>query len=237
MPRIRTIRPEFFLDTELSELPVAARLFFIGLWTQADREGRLEDNPKRLKAQIFPWDNVDSEKLLATLSPRFVTRYEAEGRRYVQVNTFTKHQRPHPREAASEIPAPTAKQVSREKVVPCREKDLTSKLDKGNGVMDTLDTGSRFRPPVFTEVQAYCQEKAIGIDPQRFIDHYEANGWRVGPNRMKDWRAAVRTWEGRRRDEAKTGAQPALTADAARANTAALLKLRREQDATAGVKQ
>jgi len=44
-------------------------------------------------------------------------------------------------------------------------------------------------------VTAYCQERGKGIDPQAFIDHYIANGWKVGRNSMKDWRAAVRTWE------------------------------------------
>ncbi len=62
MARIRTIKPQFFLNEELAELPAMVRLLFIGLWTQADREGRLLDRPKRLKAEIFPYDNFDVEK-------------------------------------------------------------------------------------------------------------------------------------------------------------------------------
>lgn len=54
---------------------------------------------------------------------------------------------------------------------------------------------SRFTPPTLPEVQAYCSERNNGIDAQRFIDYYTANGWRVGKNPMKDWKAAVRTWE------------------------------------------
>jgi hypothetical protein len=45
------------------------------------------------------------------------------------------------------------------------------------------------------EVRAYCQERKNDVDPERFIDYYTANGWHVGKNKMKDWRAAVRTWE------------------------------------------
>ena len=52
----------------------------------------------------------------------------------------------------------------------------------------------RFIPPTMEDVQAYIAEKGYRIDPQRFIDHYEANGWRVGRNPMKSWQAAVRTW-------------------------------------------
>jgi len=49
--------------------------------------------------------------------------------------------------------------------------------------------------PTLEEVTAYSSERQNQIDPQRFIDHYEANGWKVGRNAMKDWRASVRTWE------------------------------------------
>lgn len=45
------------------------------------------------------------------------------------------------------------------------------------------------------EVAAYCRERNNGIDAQRFLDYYQANGWMVGKAKMKDWRAAVRNWE------------------------------------------
>ena len=54
---------------------------------------------------------------------------------------------------------------------------------------------TRFTPPSIEEVRAYCHERGNGVDAERFIDYYNANGWRVGKNAMKDWRAAVRTWE------------------------------------------
>lgn len=53
----------------------------------------------------------------------------------------------------------------------------------------------RFIKPTLEEVKAYCQERGNNIDPERFIDYYESNGWMVGKNKMKDWKAAVRTWE------------------------------------------
>ena len=55
-----------------------------------------------------------------------------------------------------------------------------------------------FIKPTLDEVQTYCRERGKGIDPEAWIAYYEANGWRVGRNPMKDWRAAVRTWERRR---------------------------------------
>ena len=53
----------------------------------------------------------------------------------------------------------------------------------------------RFEKPSLADVQAYCAERGNTVDAQKFVDYYEANGWRVGKNPMKDWRAAVRTWE------------------------------------------
>ena len=52
-----------------------------------------------------------------------------------------------------------------------------------------------FTPPSLDEVKAYCEERGNNVDPQHFIDHYSARGWMLGKNKMKDWKAAVRTWE------------------------------------------
>lgn len=52
-----------------------------------------------------------------------------------------------------------------------------------------------FRKPTADEVAEYCKARGNNIDPQGFVDHYESNGWLVGRNPMKDWKAAVRTWE------------------------------------------
>ena len=60
---------------------------------------------------------------------------------------------------------------------------------------------TRFTPPTLEEVTAYCQERSNNVDPQRFIDFYESKGWMVGKNKMKDWKACVRTWEQRDKKE------------------------------------
>ena len=53
----------------------------------------------------------------------------------------------------------------------------------------------RFTPPTLEEVKAYCIERKNNVDPERWMNHYTSNGWMVGKNKMKDWKAAVRTWE------------------------------------------
>ena len=60
---------------------------------------------------------------------------------------------------------------------------------------DNSKSQKRFTKPTLEEVQAYCQERNKGVDAQKWYDYYSANGWKVGKNPMKDWKAAIRTWE------------------------------------------
>lgn len=113
MARSRNIKPGFFMNEKLVELPFEARLMFIGLWTLADREGRLEDRPLRIKMSLFPADNVNADELLDMLHDSgFIQRYEVEDRAYIEVTAFKKHQNPHVKEAASVIPAPDGHDAS-----------------------------------------------------------------------------------------------------------------------------
>ena len=62
----------------------------------------------------------------------------------------------------------------------------------------------RFKPPFVEEVYEYCKERNNGIDAQAFVDFYESKNWMVGKNKMKDWKACVRTWERRQKPSVKT---------------------------------
>ena len=87
-----------------------------------------------------------------------------------------------------------------------KDKDKTKDKTKDNslppnGVSDTR--AKRFTPPTLDDVSAYIRERGSNVDAQRFLDFYTAKGWMVGKNRMKDWKAAVRTWEKRDSDQNK----------------------------------
>jgi len=105
-PKTRWIKPQFFMSEQVASVSPAARLCFIGLWSLADREGRLEDKPAQIKVHLFPYDaklNVDT--LLTELhQSELITRYEAEGVQVIEVCTFTEHQSVHPNEAQSKLP-------------------------------------------------------------------------------------------------------------------------------------
>ena len=107
MARARIIKPAFFHNDALADLDALTRLLFAGLWCIADREGRLEFRPKKIKADVLPYDNCDPEKMLIDLhNAGFILIYEVDKVIYIQIVNFNKHQKPHNKEVSSSIPAP-----------------------------------------------------------------------------------------------------------------------------------
>lgn len=107
MARARNIKPGFYKNEDLAECSVWARFIYPGLWMLADREGRLEDRPKRIKGELLPYDSQEAEPLLKELAARgFILRYEVNGQKLIQVAAFKTHQSPHYTENASTFPAP-----------------------------------------------------------------------------------------------------------------------------------
>lgn len=117
MARARNIKPGIFDNEELAALSPITRLLFIYLWMLADKSGRLEDRPARIQKQALGYDkNIDADELLTSLHDSgFILRYEAQGMRLIQIVNFQKHQTPHVREQASQLPGP---EVSTAKAVP-----------------------------------------------------------------------------------------------------------------------
>jgi hypothetical protein len=107
MARSRNVKPSIMENEDLAELPPVARLLFIYLWMLADREGRLEDRPKRIAGRALPYDrDVDVDDLLNQLAcAAFIVRYKVGELAVIQISNFSKHQSPHVRETASELPS------------------------------------------------------------------------------------------------------------------------------------
>ncbi len=117
--RARNIKPGFFQNDELSDLIPLARILFAGLWCFADREGRFEWKPKKIKALILPYDKCNVMSLLDALAQKnFILRYEIDGNDYGWIPTFLEHQNPHPHEKKSRIPECS------ENVIKCHDMSL-----------------------------------------------------------------------------------------------------------------
>lgn len=135
MARARNIKPGFFTNDQLAEIEPLGRLLFAGLWTIADREGRLEDRPRKIKAEVLPYDDCNADALLNDLAERrFITRYTAGDTGFIQVQNFGKHQNPHIKESASSIPAPCEYGAS---TVQVPEEHGSSPADSLNPITDS----------------------------------------------------------------------------------------------------
>lgn len=176
MPRARNIKPGFFANEDLAEIEPTGRLLFIGLWMLADRDGRLEDRPKRIKGEIFPYDNCDVDSLLNALQNYgFILRYEIDGARYIQITNFVKHQNPHPKETSKGFPAPeNCKQAkSREiklqasdKQATSREKVLSSRENQHTCRAESLNPDS-LNPELYDSKESYMQSQEDGKQSSR----------------------------------------------------------------------
>ena len=91
---------------------------------------------------------------------------------------------------ASKTEANASNEQAKPKQVKEQETDKEQLLKES-----TKEKRTVFKAPTVEAVAAYCRERKNNVDPQRFVSHYEAVGWKIGKNPMKDWKAAVRTWE------------------------------------------
>jgi hypothetical protein len=105
MPRIRTIKPDFFTSEDIGALTVNSRLLYVALWCQADREGKMKFQRTRLMTQTMPFEQDNFDNCLNELiSAGHVIWYTAEEVNYLFLPKFLNHQRPHKTEAKSIIP-------------------------------------------------------------------------------------------------------------------------------------
>ena len=143
--RARNIKPSLFRNELLAVADPLYTIVFQGLWCMADREGRLEDRPAKIHFDVNPGRPIEgTERSLAWLAESgFIERYEAAGRKFIQVVNFGKHQNPHCKEPASTIPAPCKHGAS---TVPARLIPDSGFSDSGYLIPDSLrsDSGSTF---------------------------------------------------------------------------------------------
>lgn len=200
--RARNIKPGFFKNEMLAEITPLGRILFAGLWCMADRAGRLEDRPKRIKAEVLPYDDCDVELLLNNLvALKFLLRYSADNIKYIQIVNFKKHQSPHMREPESTIPAPEQHSAS---TIPAPEQHTPSPSDSlipdssilipdsstlSRAHLETPETLHPDEPPK-PPPQAAEREKFNGNGFEIFWVAYPRKA--AKPSALKAWKSAER---------------------------------------------
>jgi hypothetical protein len=105
MARIRTIKPEFFTSEDIVGLSPLARLLYIAIWCESDKEGRLNWKPLTFKLRYFPADNCDINALCEEIVSIGLVKLYGEG--FAVIPSFKVHQHINPRESESQLPEPT----------------------------------------------------------------------------------------------------------------------------------
>jgi hypothetical protein len=209
--RARNIKPGFFKNEDLAECSFPARLLFAGLWTLADREGRLEDRPKRIKAELFAFDSIEVEPLMKELAKQgFILRYTVGAQALIQIIAFAKHQNPHHREPESELPPPQSPGLQvvaitqKPEALPALHEDeapgqaeemqATDDMARGSSRADSgfSDSGNLIpdtRPPDGTAAGTVTLALLVaeGIDPQHARDWLKARKTKHLPLTQTAW--------------------------------------------------
>jgi len=192
MARARNIKPGTFKNELLGEADPMLTLLFISLWTLADKRGRLEDRPLRIKAETFPYrENININGYLTELERLgFICRYVVNGCAYLQVLNFEKHQTPHKTEKESVIPPPPS--IDQEIPIktdschltvkePLNDDKETEALPPDSLIPDSSNTDSRFiDSPAEPEPQAASKKQKLNY-----------SCWPEIPNDniLEDWKA------------------------------------------------
>lgn len=158
MARARNIKPGFFKNEILGVADPLYSLLFEGLWVLADRSGRLEDRPLRIKGEVFPYrDGLNVDAMLNWLeSNGFIRRYTAKGKKCILVLEFVKHQNPHKNETESELPAPSDECTKPEEIGTTTEIIGSTRADSLSSdslipdtpILNSVPIGTGGKPPI-----------------------------------------------------------------------------------------
>lgn len=185
---------------------------WVYLITYVDDFGRGSADPELLKSLVFPRRKGITEsqiqKALAEMANTGIVHLynDSDGEPFLCFPNWAEHQRIQNKK--SKFPAPP-ESLSPSSTVTHGELPPESNTIQSNiyvGQPEAGDTKPRFVKPSLEEVAAYCKQRRNTIDPQRFMDYYDSNGWIVGKTHMKDWKAAVRTWERNKKQSASSPA-------------------------------
>ena len=217
----RMLNRSISTSRKLAKCDDRTALIFSWIIPHTDDYGRMDGEAKMVKAQVCPLRDYTEKDVQTSLdqleSVGLIRRYEVNGETYLEVIAYNDNQYHRPdRQRKGECPDPVSGQIPNDdsSLTPDNDSALTDDNDneltpddvnkvKLNKIKLNKVKGSAqkiFKKPTLEEVTAYCTERGNKVNPQKWLDHYESNGWKVGRNPMKDWKAAVRTWEQNRFD-------------------------------------
>ena len=194
------IDSDAFLD-----MPISARLLYYDLAMRADDDGFINSPKKIMKFVGATNDDMNiliMRKFIIPFDNGVVVIKHWRIHNYIRKDTYNETAYKEEK-SMLELDENKAYRIASQ---PSVDEPLTQvRLGKDSIGYINNNVGKKFTPPTVEEVQAYCQERKNKVDAQAFVDFYSSKGWMVGKNKMKDWKAAVRTWERNRKDDGGGG--------------------------------
>ena len=196
----RIIKESICTSENVDKLSAFHETVFYRLIVNCDDYGRMDARPKLLASKLFPLKDIRTNQmddaLRALTSAELVDLYEVDGKPFLQMKTWDKHQQV--RAKKSKYPSPDEgicnQLISDDSK--CPRNPIQSESNPNPNA--NAEHARKFTPPTADEVAEYCESIGFQIDPQYFIDYYTARGWELKPGqKVKDWRACVRTWKKR----------------------------------------
>lgn len=195
----RIIKESICTSDSIDSLSWFEEVLFYRLIVSCDDFGRFDGRTAVIKNRLFPLkENLTLKNVAEAINKLartgLVTLYEHDGRPFLLLPTWNEHQLIRAKKSKyPDPPASICKQMQTD-ASKCPRNPIQSNTNIYADTAEPLST-PKFVKPSVEEVAAYCKQRRNSVDPQRFIDHYDSNGWKVGRTAMKDWKAAVRTWE------------------------------------------
>ena len=199
----RIIKESYKTSPEIDELTWFEECVWNRLVVTVDDYGRYDGRIVVLKNELFPTkediSKDDVERAITKLSSvGLIVTYNVNGRPYIMLTTWEKHQQI--RAKKSKYPSPDEGEITCNQMISddskCHRNPNQSKPNQSNSfVADEKPKRTHMVRPTLEDVQEYISEKGYSVDAERFYSYYESNGWKVGKNPMKNWKAAVATWQ------------------------------------------
>lgn len=193
MAERRMFAKSIVLSDAFLDMPMTARCLYFTLGMLADDDGFV-GNPKSIMRQC----GATNDDMAILLSKRYVLGFESGiiVIKHWKMNNYLQNDRRKSTTYLEELSTLTLDEKGAYTECIQNVYKLDTQVSIGKDSIGK-NNNSHFVPPTLEEVSEYCKERNNNVDPQRFIDFYSAKGWMIGKNKMKDFRAAIRTWEQR----------------------------------------
>jgi len=197
--------PERYLTGDIQMCSLATQGFYVNLLAKLWQKGGYLPDDAAMIARLMKVSKGTASTALAQLKQCSIIATTDDKQCYVEflLEQFEELSETHRKKVEAGRKGGKVKRLRKTSTAKAQLKHSSSNKDKEEDKDKEGASRPQFTPPTPEQVAEYCDERANAVDPDRFVDFYAANGWMVGKNKMKDWKAVVRNWE--RSDNGKGG--------------------------------